>query len=1191
MQSVIEITADADGIYYVAIGGITIEVNVLNNKGNASVNLDAGKYHTVTRFNNMNYDSRIADADFEVAKANITLTVDIDDESYAEKISGNVYASVDGVYTLAIGNYRTGVAVEGGVGLIKEAWLLDVGDYEANISFAGDHNYNPVLNKTLFHISKADTILYVIALDTVHPNIVYGAVLTDCNDTIKVYVTNVGEFNITVGEDKVEIFDLGILNVGEYNITAVFDGNKNFNNASSTYSFNVTEGNVNFTISTNSSSFIYNESVVVYHSLTEGATGTIKYYLYDGTFLGEVDVSENFTLPVFDCGEYIIVGIYSGDDVYVSATGILNFTVDQAPNNVVVSIEDVTYGVPAVINVHADVDWIYAVNIGGWSINVEVVGGEGSRSVVLDAGNYTTTTAFNNKNYDTVITETTFEVKKADIELNVSIGVVFYPYDVVGVVYASADGEFDVRIGNVTRTVNVKDGMGRFDMGVLDAGDYDATVIFNGTSNYNENRNITTFTVNKGDISLIVNIKDCVYHDEVVVNVHASVDGEYRLVVGSVNTTFDVIDNEASVNVGELNAGEYVAYVLFGGNRNYNSNSNSTNFTVNKAKSNITIDINGSEFVYDKHITVTHNLTEDALGYITYFLGDGSEIGQTSVDSDYVLPVLDVGEYWIIALYEGDGNYYPAVDLVKFSIVPAENSVVVNVADVTYGSPSIIQIQAGVDGNYTLDVNGSRYDVPVVNGIGTYSLDLDVGQYYANVTFNNKNYDSEYRNAEFRVNRALNNVVVNVADVMYGYHSLIEVSADVDGVYAVEVNGTVYNVTVRDKFGSKFTVLLDVGNFTTKTVFFDKNYDTVITDAAFEVYKVDIPYVFFLMENTTYGEPVVIYMVSPVNGIYNVSLNGVWFDVEVVDYFGVYYIGVLDAGDYVLFTSCGGDEHFNPTNTSESFTVFKANNTATVEVSDVTYGEDTIIIVAADVDGNYTLDVNGTLLSVLVSESRGNVTLRLNIGTYYANVTFDDGNYDTLSHNAVFNVNKIKTTITAKSITTTYKVNKNLVITLKDANGKALSGVKVTVKLKNTKTYTTDKNGQIKVSTKGLVPKKYTAKITFNGNTNYDKSTKSVKVTVKKAKSKITARAKVYRSSLKVKKYAVVLKSGKSPIKKSVLTLKVGKKTYKAKTNNKGKAIFKITKLTKKGRYTAVVKYKGNKYYAAKTVKSRIIIR
>ena len=52
-------------------------------------------------------------------------------------------------------------------------------------------------------------------------------------------------------------------------------------------------------------------------------------------------------------------------------------------------------------------------------------------------------------------------------------------------------------------------------------------------------------------------------------------------------------------------------------------------------------------------------------------------------------------------------------------------------------------------------------------------------------------------------------------------------------------------------------------------------------------------------------------------------------------------------------------------------------------------------------------------------------------------------------------------------------------------------------------------------------------------------------------------------------------------MKKSKLTLKVFGKTYSAKTNNKGKATFKITKLNKKGKFTAVIKFKGTKYYSA----------
>jgi hypothetical protein len=62
-------------------------------------------------------------------------------------------------------------------------------------------------------------------------------------------------------------------------------------------------------------------------------------------------------------------------------------------------------------------------------------------------------------------------------------------------------------------------------------------------------------------------------------------------------------------------------------------------------------------------------------------------------------------------------------------------------------------------------------------------------------------------------------------------------------------------------------------------------------------------------------------------------------------------------------------------------------------------------------------------------------------------------------------------------------------------------------------------------------------------------------------------------------------------IKKAKVTLKVKGKTYKAKTNSKGKATFKIKKLTKKGTYKATVIFKGNKYYNKLVKKVKIKLK
>ena len=78
---------------------------------------------------------------------------------------------------------------------------------------------------------------------------------------------------------------------------------------------------------------------------------------------------------------------------------------------------------------------------------------------------------------------------------------------------------------------------------------------------------------------------------------------------------------------------------------------------------------------------------------------------------------------------------------------------------------------------------------------------------------------------------------------------------------------------------------------------------------------------------------------------------------------------------------------------------------------------------------------------------------------------------------------------------------------------------------------------------------------------------------------------------MKTKKYTVILKNSKGkPVKKVSVSLKVKGKTYYAKTSSKGKATFKIKKLTKKGKFNASVTYKGSKYYAKATKKVRITI-
>ena len=190
----------------------------------------------------------------------------------------------------------------------------------------------------------------------------------------------------------------------------------------------------------------------------------------------------------------------------------------------------------------------------------------------------------------------------------------------------------------------------------------------------------------------------------------------------------------------------------------------------------------------------------------------------------------------------------------------------------------------------------------------------------------------------------------------------------------------------------------------------------------------------------------------------------------------------------------------------------------------------------------------------------------------------------------------VQTKITASpaSATVVYGNGKNIAITLKDANNNLVSG-KITVTINGvSKVLTADGKGQAKFAIpSNLVPKNYyKLSISYAGDDTHVKSSATVKVIVKKATVKLTAKKKTYKAKVKTKKYTVTLKNNKGKAMKKVkLTLKVKGKTYKATTNAKGKATFKIKNLKKKGKYTAKVTYKGDKCFNKKTASVKITVK
>ena len=273
-------------------------------------------------------------------------------------------------------------------------------------------------------------------------------------------------------------------------------------------------------------------------------------------------------------------------------------------------------------------------------------------------------------------------------------------------------------------------------------------------------------------------------------------------------------------------------------------------------------------------------------------------------------------------------------------------------------------------------------------------------------------------------------------------------------------------------------------------------------------------------------------------------------------------------------------------------------------IADIAEGQSVVIVIMAD--ANFTQTVNVKVGSydttASLTKGTGKVTIpadKLSVGNVTVTVTFaGNDKYTNGTANTTFVVKaNVATLIKATVAPTTYGTSTNIVVTLTDANGIALNGKDVTILLNGaSKTLKTDYKGQatFDVGT-ALVPNTYDVSITFDGDANYTKSSGSVKVVVKKATPKLTAKMKTFKVK-KAKKYTIVLKTDKNKaLSKAKVTIIVKSKgkTVKvtAKTSAKGKATFNLKKLNKKGKYTATVKFAGDKLYNEVSKKVKITVK
>ncbi|MBR4397354.1 MAG: Ig-like domain-containing protein, partial [Methanobrevibacter sp.] len=196
----------------------------------------------------------------------------------------------------------------------------------------------------------------------------------------------------------------------------------------------------------------------------------------------------------------------------------------------------------------------------------------------------------------------------------------------------------------------------------------------------------------------------------------------------------------------------------------------------------------------------------------------------------------------------------------------------------------------------------------------------------------------------------------------------------------------------------------------------------------------------------------------------------------------------------------------------------------------------------------------------------------------------------TAEMNFAFSKKITKLTAAAKTYLIT-ATTKSISATLKDENGVALAGKKVTFTVNNkTYTATTNANGVATVKVSLSTAKAYAVSVKYAGEDKYGAASVSSKITVNKVATKATVPVKKFKKAATSKKVTFTLKTsaGKAIAKKKV-TFTVNGKTYSAYTNSKGVATVNL-KITKKGTYYMTSKFAGDKTYKAVSKKTKVYI-
>ena len=631
---------DATGEVVITVNGVDYHVSIENGKATGTISgLAAGDYTVTVKYvGDDKYTGVEVAENVNVAKAQPVLGVVIADVDYGNgfvieaTLTGVNSAPLSGNVIVTVAGKEYTVKVTDGKG-IATGDKLAAGTYAFAAAWAGDDNYNAVVENGDFKVNKIDSTVAVNADDIkVGENVTVTVnVPTDATGDVIIIVDGV-DYTVAIENGKA-VKTIADLKANDYTVTVKYSGDNNYNANQNTTEFTVSkisDYNMNITVP----EFKERVNSTINVVLPKDATGTVTVEIGGKNYTANVtDGIANVIIPGLGVGDYNITTTYSGDAKYDLMTKKGNITV--IPN----------------VDVNLDVDDVVMVYHDGTRLVAKLTDYQGKPIV-----NATIYFNINGVNY----ARTTDANGTASIALNLESGA--YPV----IVAYNGSASYSKISKNITVTINpsiIADDLvkmykndTKFSAKFLGS---DGKVLANTTVKFNINGVLYTRTTNNDGVgSLAINLRP----GEYVLTAYNPVTGEqqgFNITVKSLIVTQDLTKYY-------MNASSFQATI-------YDKNGS---LAVGK---NVTFNINGVFYTRtaDENGVVSLAINLRPGEYIITTIYEGLDIGNNIV----VLPTLVTHD---INMTYMDGSKFTAQTLDGHGKPLANQNVSFNVNGVFY---------------------------------------------------------------------------------------------------------------------------------------------------------------------------------------------------------------------------------------------------------------------------------------------------------------------------------------------------------------------------------------------------------------------------------------------------------------------------------------------------------------------------